>query len=89
MARDGASSAVCGLPAEQVAAFYAEFETTRRVVTVYSLGVNQSAQGTDTVNAILNVHFLTGREVGEHAALSAFENGWVGRGPSTSALWPI
>ncbi|MBP2316420.1 nitrate reductase [Azospirillum soli] len=54
-------AAVCDLPAEQVVAFYAEFETTRRVVTVYSQGVNQSSQGTDTVNAILNVHFLTGR----------------------------
>ena len=57
-------AAFCGLPAEEVAAFYAEFATTRRVVTVYSQGVNQSSQGTDTVNAILNVHFLTGR-IGE------------------------
>lgn len=44
-----------------MAAFYAEVATTRRVVTVYSQGVNQSSQGTDTVNTILNAHFLTGR----------------------------
>jgi assimilatory nitrate reductase catalytic subunit len=31
------------------------------VVTLYSQGVNQSAQGTDKVNAILNCHLATGR----------------------------
>ncbi|KAA0591875.1 MULTISPECIES: nitrate reductase [Azospirillum] len=51
----------CGLAEAEVAAFYAEFAATDRVVTVYSQGVNQSSQGSDTVNAILNVHFLTGR----------------------------
>ncbi|WP_376965289.1 molybdopterin-dependent oxidoreductase [Azospirillum sp. A26] len=51
----------CGLEAAEVAAFYAEFAATDRVVTVYSQGVNQSSQGSDTVNAILNLHFLTGR----------------------------
>ncbi|MGL4236701.1 molybdopterin-dependent oxidoreductase [Tabrizicola sp.] len=34
---------------------------TERVVTVYSQGVNQSAFGTDKVNAILNCHLATGR----------------------------
>ena len=34
---------------------------TPRVVTLYSQGVNQSAQGTDKVNAILNCHLATGR----------------------------
>ncbi|WP_372396470.1 molybdopterin-dependent oxidoreductase [Azospirillum sp. HJ39] len=51
----------CGVTEAEVAAFYAEFAATGRVVTVYSQGVNQSSQGSDTVNAILNVHFLTGR----------------------------
>ncbi|MBP2299851.1 nitrate reductase [Azospirillum picis] len=51
----------CGLAEAEVAAFYGEFAATGRVVTVYSQGVNQSSQGSDTVNAILNVHFLTGR----------------------------
>ncbi|KAA0585042.1 molybdopterin-dependent oxidoreductase (plasmid) [Azospirillum oryzae] len=51
----------CGLEEAEVAAFYAEFAATDRVVTVYSQGVNQSSQGSDTVNTILNVHFLTGR----------------------------
>jgi assimilatory nitrate reductase catalytic subunit len=34
---------------------------TMRVVTCYSQGVNQSAQGTDKVNAIINCHLATGR----------------------------
>ena len=37
------------------------FRETERVVTLYSQGVNQSAQGTDKVNAILNCHLATGR----------------------------
>ena len=32
-----------------------------RVVTCFSQGVNQSAQGTDKVNAIINCHLATGR----------------------------
>src|SRR5262249_13062414 len=32
-----------------------------RVVTCYSQGVNQSAQGTDKVNAVINCHLATGR----------------------------
>jgi assimilatory nitrate reductase catalytic subunit len=34
---------------------------TEKVVTVYSQGVNQSAFGTDKVNAVLNCHLATGR----------------------------
>ena len=37
------------------------FANTPRVVTLYSQGVNQSAQGTDKVNAIINCHLATGR----------------------------
>ncbi len=49
------------LPAEEITRFYRRFATTERVVTLYSQGVNQSAQGTDKVNAILNCHLATGR----------------------------
>ena len=41
--------------------FFQMFAATPRVVTLYSQGVNQSAQGTDKVNAILNCHLATGR----------------------------
>ena len=44
-----------------VARFYALWASHPRVVTLYSQGVNQSAQGTDKVNAIINCHLLTGR----------------------------
>jgi assimilatory nitrate reductase catalytic subunit len=41
--------------------FFELFQETERVVTCFSQGVNQSAQGTDKVNAIVNVHLATGR----------------------------
>ncbi|CDX44536.1 Nitrate reductase [Mesorhizobium plurifarium] len=51
----------CGLAAADVRAFYDLFAGTERTVTVYSQGVNQSAHGTDKVNAIINCHLATGR----------------------------
>lgn len=51
----------CGLPMRDIAQFFDWFCATDKTVTVYSQGVNQSAQGTDKVNAILNCHLLTGR----------------------------
>jgi len=51
----------CGLSEADVAAFFALFTNTEKVLTVYSQGVNQSSQGTDKVNAIINCHLLTGR----------------------------
>jgi assimilatory nitrate reductase catalytic subunit len=50
-----------GLAAGDVATFIDWFVETDRVVTCYSQGVNQSAQGSDKVNAILNCHLATGR----------------------------
>ncbi|MFM7344702.1 MAG: molybdopterin-dependent oxidoreductase [Tagaea sp.] len=52
---------VCGLAQHDVAAFYADFALTPKVVTVYSQGVNQSSAGVDKVNAIVNCHLTTGR----------------------------
>ena len=50
-----------GLPAADLAEFLRLWTTTERIVTVYSQGINQSASGTDKVNAILNCHLATGR----------------------------
>lgn len=50
-----------GLAPEDLATFYHLWAGTQKVVTVYSQGVNQSACGTDKVNAILNCHLATGR----------------------------
>jgi assimilatory nitrate reductase catalytic subunit len=51
----------CGLDATQLAEFYKLFALTPRVITCFSMGVNQSSAGTDKVNAIINCHLLTGR----------------------------
>ncbi|BCH28947.1 nitrate reductase [Mesorhizobium sp. L-8-10] len=51
----------CGLAAADVRLFFELFAATERTVTVYSQGVNQSAHGTDKVNAIVNCHLATGR----------------------------
>ncbi|MDP3524815.1 MAG: molybdopterin-dependent oxidoreductase, partial [Hoeflea sp.] len=50
-----------GLPGADLEAFFALWAGSERVVTVYSQGVNQSATGTDKVNAIINCHLATGR----------------------------
>ncbi|MBN8871436.1 MAG: molybdopterin-dependent oxidoreductase [Rhodospirillales bacterium] len=54
-------AAICGVDPEVLETFYAWFAGTERVLTVYSQGVNQSASGTDKVNAIVNCHLATGR----------------------------
>jgi assimilatory nitrate reductase catalytic subunit len=56
-----ATALATGLTERDVAEFFRMFAATPRVVTLYSQGVNQSAQGTDKVNAILNCHLATGR----------------------------
>jgi assimilatory nitrate reductase catalytic subunit len=56
-----ATALATGLAEQDVTAFFQMFANTPRVVTLYSQGVNQSAQGTDKVNAILNCHLATGR----------------------------
>jgi assimilatory nitrate reductase catalytic subunit len=56
-----ATALATGLSEADVATFFKMFRETERTVTMYSQGVNQSAQGTDKVNAILNCHLATGR----------------------------
>jgi assimilatory nitrate reductase catalytic subunit len=56
-----ATAQATALDPADVARFFALFCKTERVVTCFSQGVNQSAQGTDKVNAIINVHLATGR----------------------------
>ena len=60
-ARETDTAAITGLDPLRLRRFYDLFADTRRVVTVYSQGVNQSSAGTDKVNAIINCHLLTGR----------------------------
>jgi assimilatory nitrate reductase catalytic subunit len=63
----GATALATGLAESDVAEFFQMFRSTPRVVTLYSQGVNQSAQGTDKVNAIINCHLATGR-IGKQGA---------------------
>jgi assimilatory nitrate reductase catalytic subunit len=56
-----ATALATGLSEVDVADLFQMFRNTPRVVTMYSQGVNQSAQGTDKVNAIINCHLATGR----------------------------
>jgi assimilatory nitrate reductase catalytic subunit len=55
-----------GLVRGDIATFYDWFGATEKVVTIFSQGVNQSASGTDKVNAIINCHLATGR-IGRHS----------------------
>src|SRR5215831_4931808 len=50
-----------GLSVAEVSRFFEWFATTPNVVTCFSQGVNQSAQGTDKVGSIINCHLATGR----------------------------
>jgi len=62
IAGDAAATArATGLEEADIARFFELFRNSERVVTCFSQGVNQSAQGTDKVNAIINVHLATGR----------------------------
>jgi assimilatory nitrate reductase catalytic subunit len=62
IAADAATTARrCGVPQAEITRFFDWFRSTARSVTCFSQGVNQSAQGTDKVNAIINCHLATGR----------------------------
>lgn len=50
-----------GINCADIERFYHVFSSTEKVVTIYSQGVNQSSQGTDKVNSIINCHLATGR----------------------------
>ncbi|GLQ10985.1 nitrate reductase [Devosia yakushimensis] len=54
-------AAATGVSEHAITLFYDWFARTEKTVTVYSQGVNQSASGSDKVNAIINCHLLTGR----------------------------
>jgi assimilatory nitrate reductase catalytic subunit len=54
-------AAACKLRVEDVLAFYEAFAATAKVITGFSMGVNQSSAGTDKVNAIINCHLVGGR----------------------------
>lgn len=52
---------VCGINRDDVLAFYQLFANTKKTVSFYSMGVNQSSSGTDKVNTIINCHLYSGK----------------------------
>ena len=59
-ARDTEAS-LTGLSPRDLNRFYDLWFSSEKVVTAWSMGINQSDSGTDKVNAILNLHLATGR----------------------------
>ena len=51
----------CGIAPEKVTDFFHWFGATEKTVTCFSQGINQSHQGSDKGNAIINCHLATGR----------------------------
>ena len=51
----------CDISKVELLCFYRLFAQTDKVVTAYSMGVNQSTSGTDKANSIINSHLATGK----------------------------
>ncbi|CAM4325139.1 nitrate reductase [Acinetobacter pragensis] len=56
-----AVAARTGISADKLAQFYTQFAKTKKVMTLFSMGVNQSSRGVDKANSIINCHLLTGK----------------------------
>ncbi|HEY8094636.1 MAG TPA: molybdopterin-dependent oxidoreductase [Methylobacter sp.] len=50
----------CKLDKDDLHRFYGWFAGHKKVISLYSQGINQSSSGTDKVNAIINCHLATG-----------------------------
>ena len=50
-----------GISLEKLQQFFEKFSQTQKVMTLFSMGVNQSSQGVDKANSIINCHLLTGK----------------------------
>ena len=56
-----ATAARTGVDQVDLATFFNWFASTRKTVSFYSQGINQSATGADKCNAIINCHLATGK----------------------------
>lgn len=50
-----------GISKEKLQCFFEKFAQTQKVMTLFSMGVNQSSRGVDKANSIINCHLLTGK----------------------------
>lgn len=55
------------LPENDLRQFFELFANTQKTISFYSMGINQSATGTDKCNAIINCHLATGK-IGKEGA---------------------
>ena len=51
----------CGLESEQFEAFMTLFYESENIISAWTMGLNQSAQGVDKNIALINLHLLTGK----------------------------
>lgn len=56
-----------GISVSKLKLFFEKFAHTEKVMTLFSMGVNQSSQGVDKANSIINCHLLTGK-IGQRGA---------------------
>ncbi|MBJ7553462.1 molybdopterin oxidoreductase family protein [Marinomonas spartinae] len=59
--KEGDVPYITGLDEQTLTGFYERFAKTDKVLTIYSQGVNQSTQGSDKVNSIINCHLAMGK----------------------------
>ena len=52
---------VCDIDPYSLTTFYQAFAQSDKVVTAYTMGVNQSTRGVDKANAIINCHLASGK----------------------------
>lgn len=50
-----------GITIEKLTLFFQKFAQTDKIMSLFSMGVNQSSQGVDKANSIINCHLLTGK----------------------------
>lgn len=54
-------ASLCDINEQDLLDFYQLFAQQQKVLTAYSMGVNQSSSGVDKANAIINCHLATGK----------------------------
>lgn len=50
-----------GIAIEKLTLFFQKFAQNEKIMSLFSMGVNQSSQGVDKANSIINCHLLTGK----------------------------
>lgn len=52
---------ICDVDEQIVTEFYELFSRTEKIISVFSMGINQSSSGVDKVNCIINAHLASGK----------------------------